>query len=59
MKCMGQKFPVHGPHPYNQVICHLRIPVWYVITCKFVSNLFSAMQDNQQKIIPETKHDEN
>lgn len=56
---MGQKFPVHGPHPYNQVICHLRIPVWYVITCKFVSKLFSAMQDNQQKIILETKHDEN
>lgn len=31
----------------------------YVITCKFVSKLFSAMQDNQQKIILETKHDEN
>lgn len=56
---MGQKFPVYSPHTYYQVICHLRIPVWYVITCKFVSNLFSAMQDNQQKIIPETKHDEN
>lgn len=59
MKCMGQKFPVHSPHTYNQVICHLRIPVWFCMTCMFVSKLFSAMQDNQQKIILETKHDEN
>lgn len=36
-----------------------RLVCYNFITIKFVSKLFSAMQDNQQKIIPETKHDEN
>lgn len=35
-------------------LCHLRIPGWYLIPCKFVSKLFFAMQDNKQTIILET-----